>query len=283
MQVLYGLQASAKPVVVTIVDRPYRAGRHILNVQDLQVCVMAKWTDAVVQVVHIEGLDLKQQIALFQHTSILIWTHGAAMADLLFLPQVPLPTSSSSLLASPFTVHSMMALNLPDHVQQCCCQTGFSSCLCHCPYCWLVLPTGQGTSLHLPPQCCHLKKCATALSLLFVWSDMCVSCMWVVVTQSIVMLRTHCLATKSSRVSMLWVNPSQHSCACFLHELSLSVLFTCNVCECVHASRLGFSMMCAQGAGAIELIPWPHADQAHEWSQSIQSDFSLHIQGLDAP
>ena len=33
-----------------------------------------------------------------------------------------------------------------------------------------------------------------------------------------------------------------------------------------------------QGAGAIELVPWPHADQAHEWSQSIQSDFSLDIQ-----
>ena len=34
----------------------------------------------------------------------------------------------------------------------------------------------------------------------------------------------------------------------------------------------------AQGAGAIELIPWPHADQAHEWAQSIQADFSLNIQ-----
>ena len=37
-------------------------------------------------------------------------------------------------------------------------------------------------------------------------------------------------------------------------------------------------MVCAQGAGAIELVPWPHADQAHEWAQSIQSDFSLPIQ-----
>ena len=36
--------------------------------------------------------------------------------------------------------------------------------------------------------------------------------------------------------------------------------------------------MWMQGAGAIELVPWPHADQAHEWSQSIQSDFSLNIQ-----
>lgn len=33
-----------------------------------------------------------------------------------------------------------------------------------------------------------------------------------------------------------------------------------------------------QGAGAVELVPWPHADQAHEWAQSIQSDFSLPMQ-----
>jgi len=85
-----GLQASQKPLTVTIVDRPYKAGRHILNVQELQARILAKWPGSVVRVMHIEGLDLKQQIALFQHTSILIWTHGAAMADLLFLPQVVL-------------------------------------------------------------------------------------------------------------------------------------------------------------------------------------------------
>jgi len=33
-----------------------------------------------------------------------------------------------------------------------------------------------------------------------------------------------------------------------------------------------------QGAGAIELIPWPHAEQAHEWAQSIAADFDLHVQ-----
>ena len=87
-----GVQAPIKPPVVTIVDRPYKVGRHILNVQELQARIMAKWSDAVVRVVHIEGMDLKQQIALFQHTSIVIWTHGAAMADLLFLPKV-LPPS----------------------------------------------------------------------------------------------------------------------------------------------------------------------------------------------
>lgn len=76
------------PLTVTIVDRPYKAGRHILNVQELQTKIKAKWADSVVRVVHVEGMDLRQQIALFQHTSILIWTHGAAMADLLFLPQV---------------------------------------------------------------------------------------------------------------------------------------------------------------------------------------------------
>lgn len=182
MQVLYGLQASAKPVVVTIVDRPYRAGRHILNVQDLQVCVMAKWTDAVVQVVHIEGMDLKQQIALFQHTSILIWTHGAAMADLLFLPQVPLPTSSSSLLASPFPVHSMMALSLPDHVQQCVAVRQASAHAC--------------ATAHIVGLCCLQDRapfCTCPFNVgilrnaqqLFVWSDMCVSCMWVVVRNTV--------------------------------------------------------------------------------------------------
>lgn len=33
-----------------------------------------------------------------------------------------------------------------------------------------------------------------------------------------------------------------------------------------------------QGAAAVELVPWPHADQAHEWAQSIQTDFGLPIQ-----
>ena len=42
----------------------------------------------MVQAVQMDGLTLQQQMALFQNTSVLIWTHGAAMADLLFLPQV---------------------------------------------------------------------------------------------------------------------------------------------------------------------------------------------------
>lgn len=81
-------QVSKNPLRVTIVNRPYKAGRHILNVQELQAKVLAKWPGSVVRVVHIEQLDLMQQIALLQQTSLLIWTHGAAMADLLFLPQV---------------------------------------------------------------------------------------------------------------------------------------------------------------------------------------------------
>ena len=80
-------------------DRPYEAGRHILNVQELESKIRGKWPGSLVRVEHVEGMDLRQQIALFQHTSILIWTHGAAMADLLFLPQVLHP------LAPRGTVH----------------------------------------------------------------------------------------------------------------------------------------------------------------------------------
>ena len=82
------LQASKKPVRVTIVNRSYKAGRHLLNAGEVQARILQKWAHSVVQVVDLQGLDLHHQIALFQQTSILIWTHGAAMADLLFLPQV---------------------------------------------------------------------------------------------------------------------------------------------------------------------------------------------------
>ena len=82
------LQASQKPVRVTIVNRSYKAGRHLLNAGEVQARIFSKWAHSVVQVVDLQGLDLPHQIALFQQTSILIWTHGAAMADLLFLPQV---------------------------------------------------------------------------------------------------------------------------------------------------------------------------------------------------
>ena len=40
---MVGLQASIAPLTVTIVDRPYKAGRHILNVQELQSNIKAKW------------------------------------------------------------------------------------------------------------------------------------------------------------------------------------------------------------------------------------------------
>lgn len=79
--------ASQKPVRVTIVNRSYKAGRHLLNAGELQARILGKWAHSVVQIVDLQGLDLHHQLALFQQTSILIWTHGAAMADLLFLPQ----------------------------------------------------------------------------------------------------------------------------------------------------------------------------------------------------
>lgn len=74
-------------------NRSYKAGRHMLNAGELQSRILGKWADNVVQVVDLQGLDLRHQIALFQQTSILIWTHGAAMADLLFLPQVQLASN----------------------------------------------------------------------------------------------------------------------------------------------------------------------------------------------
>ena len=38
-----GVQASIAPLTVTIVDRPYKAGRHILNVQELQTNIKTKF------------------------------------------------------------------------------------------------------------------------------------------------------------------------------------------------------------------------------------------------
>ena len=54
----------------------------------------------------------------------------------------------------------------------------------------------------------------------------------------------------------------------------------------LHSTCLGASVECLlqgaaclvmQGGAAVELVPWPHAEQAHEWAQSIQSHFSLNI------
>ncbi|KAL0039375.1 hypothetical protein WJX79_005487 [Trebouxia sp. C0005] len=113
--------ASQKPVRVTIVNRSYKAGRHLLNAGELQARILGKWAHSVVQVVDLQGLDLHQQIALFQQTSILIWTHGAAMADLLFLPQgagaielIPWPHAEQAhewaqSLAADFDLHVQVA------------------------------------------------------------------------------------------------------------------------------------------------------------------------------
>ena len=87
-RVLSCMQVKQSPLTVTIVNRPYTAGRQILNDQDLQDHIRRKWPGSIVNIAQIEGLDLKQQIALFQNTSIMIGSHGAAMADLFFLPQV---------------------------------------------------------------------------------------------------------------------------------------------------------------------------------------------------
>lgn len=106
-------------------DRPYTAGRHILNLPGLISRIRHKWAGSVVQAVQMDGLTLQQQMGLFQNTSVLIWTHGAAMADLLFLPQVG----------------AFLLINQDKHV----CQPGLGACVAS-----LSL---QGT---LFPLCCTL-------------------------------------------------------------------------------------------------------------------------------
>ncbi len=104
------LQASQTPVRVTIVNRSYKAGRHLLNAGEVQARILQKWAHSVVQVVDLQGLDLHHQIALFQQTSILIWTHGAAMADLLFLPQVQ---QASNLAAKHVILETGSSISIP--------------------------------------------------------------------------------------------------------------------------------------------------------------------------
>ena len=91
-------------------NRSYKAGRHLLNAGEVQARILEKWAHSVVQVVDLQGLDLRHQIALFQQTSILIWTHGAAMADLLFLPQVQ---QASNLAAKHVILETGSSISIP--------------------------------------------------------------------------------------------------------------------------------------------------------------------------
>ncbi len=131
------LQASQTPVRVTIVNRSYKAGRHLLNAGEVQARILQKWAHSVVQVVDLQGLDLHHQIALFQQTSILIWTHGAAMADLLFLPQVQ---QASNLAAKHVIVET--GSSIPCASLSAC--RASSCCTAHVPA-WACLQSMLGT------------------------------------------------------------------------------------------------------------------------------------------
>ena len=83
-------RAPTNPPKITLVQRPYEAGRSILNLysikKDIQKLGLVKQSGAQVDIVYLEG-SLREQAEHVWNSSVYIWAHGAAMAQTFFLPR----------------------------------------------------------------------------------------------------------------------------------------------------------------------------------------------------
>ncbi|DBA92084.1 TPA: hypothetical protein ACH3X1_015814 [Trebouxia sp. C0004] len=75
----------AGPYKVTIVNREYHAGRHIVNTQDIAREVNAMEQVSNCSVAQLEDLTFKQQMAVYAESQVVIMTHGAALGNVLFM------------------------------------------------------------------------------------------------------------------------------------------------------------------------------------------------------
>lgn len=80
--------APLAPPRILLIDRPYSAGRHILNVAEVAAALQARYgAAAAVHVAHMDGLSLRDQAQLWGSQSLVIHMHGAALGNYPFLPR----------------------------------------------------------------------------------------------------------------------------------------------------------------------------------------------------
>lgn len=76
---------------VVVIDRHYsdRSGRAVLNMRQVVKRMVKRYEchpHVEIQLAIVEGLSMQQQAALYNNATVLLWLHGAAMANLIFLP-----------------------------------------------------------------------------------------------------------------------------------------------------------------------------------------------------
>lgn len=79
------VQVSSPTIIV--IDRAWNASRHIVNVNYVMSSLERHYPQARVELHYLEHLSLKQQAVIYNKASIVMWVHGASMANLIFLPR----------------------------------------------------------------------------------------------------------------------------------------------------------------------------------------------------
>ncbi|KAL3152425.1 hypothetical protein ABBQ32_001476 [Trebouxia sp. C0010 RCD-2024] len=77
----------SSPPTIVVIDRQWNASRHIININHVMATLESNYPRAQVELHYLEGLNLKQQAMIYNRASIVLWVHGASMANLIFLPR----------------------------------------------------------------------------------------------------------------------------------------------------------------------------------------------------
>ncbi len=77
----------ASPPTIVVIDREWNASRHIININHVMTTLKHQYPRANVELHYLETLNLKQQAVIYNRASIVMWVHGASMANLIFLPR----------------------------------------------------------------------------------------------------------------------------------------------------------------------------------------------------
>lgn len=75
------------PPTIVVIDREWNASRHIININHVMATLKHQYPKARVELHYLESLNLKQQAVIYNRASIVMWVHGASMANLIFLPR----------------------------------------------------------------------------------------------------------------------------------------------------------------------------------------------------
>lgn len=83
----WDMSVQSSPPTIVVIDRQWNASRHIVNVNHVMATLKWHYPTARVELHYLEGLNLKQQALIYNRASIVLWAHGASMANLIFLPR----------------------------------------------------------------------------------------------------------------------------------------------------------------------------------------------------